>query len=187
MSAWRWVGAHVAVMLGIHMLDGFLDDRLSGCLLYGFPLAIGMVQLAFLHADLRWLSLLWLPACIAGLFLSFFGIWWFLLLLGAGLGIAQAPLLAMSGYRRSWIWVAASGLGWLIGMIVGSFVSQSFPRAMGGEHTHVIMLHAVTALVYAASTAAALHLMPTPDRCPVGFTWQPIRCRQDHGDRPHLQ
>ena len=187
MCALRWIVSHVAAVLAMDVLDGFLDDQWDGLLLYGLPLAIGAVQVAFLHATLRSLCVLWLPACIVGLFLSFLGIWWFLLMLGAGLGTAQAPLLSMSGFRRCWIWVAASGLGWFIGMILGSFVSQSLPDAMGDGRTHLTVLSAVTAIVYGASTAAALHVMTTLHRCPFKVAAHTLPCHPHHEPRQDLR
>lgn len=160
MHATAWVASHVAALVSIQWLAPLAGGISPNWLLYGIPLSVGVVQWAFLSKYLRWHGLLWLPACLAGVFLSFFGSWWFLCVLGTGLGVAQSPILAWSGFRRSWMWVPASGVGWFIGMILGSSVQDLFGAILDTEEARMSVLWGSTALVYGALTAAALQLMP---------------------------
>lgn len=175
MRSLAWVVAHVAAMVGIHVLAWWAGDRWGNRLLYAIPLAIGAVQWAFLRRDLGWWGGLWLPASLLGLFISFLGIWWFLLVIGAGMGIAQAPILAAGGFRRWWAWVPASAAGWFGGMIVGSLVDSFVDSFLDGpaeavagtDAVRMIVLYGVTALVYGSLTAAALHVMPRTGKASV--------------------
>lgn len=160
MRSIAWIAAHAAALVGIHVVAWAAGDRWGNWLLYAIPLAIGAVQWAFLRRDLGWWGGLWLPASVIGLFLSFLGIWWFLLVIGAGMGIAQAPILAASGFRRWWIWVPASAAGWFGGMMLGSLVDGLAGAVAGTDAVRMIVLYGVTALVYGSLTAAALHAMP---------------------------
>lgn len=168
MRSLAWVAAHVAAMVGIHVVAWWAGDRGENRLLYAIPLAIGAVQWVFLRRDLGWWGGLWLPASLLGLFISFLGIWWFLPVIGAGMGIAQSPILAVGGFRRWWAWVPASAAGWFGGMIVGSVIDSfvdSFVVGVAGavagtDAVRMIVLYGVTAMVYGSLTAAALHVMP---------------------------
>jgi hypothetical protein len=160
MRAIAWVASHVAALVGIQLLAAVAGAAWQGSLLYGLPLAIGAVQWAFLARDLRWWGVLWLPACQLGLFLSFFGAWWFLPMIATGMGLAQTPILAMAGFRRWWLWAPASGLGWFVGMVLGSGVQDLLGASLGSDVAGMSGLYAVTTLAYGALTAAALHLMP---------------------------
>lgn len=168
MRSLAWGMAHVAAMIGVHVVAWAAGDSGGNLLLYAIPLAIGAVQWAFLRRDLGWWGGLWLPSSVLGLFLSFLGVWWFLLVIGAGMGIAQAPILAVSGFRRWWAWVPASAAGWFGGMMLGSLVVSVVGSGVdglagagaGAEAARMIVLYGVTALVYGSLTAAALHLMP---------------------------
>lgn len=155
-----WVAAHVAALVGIQLLAAVADAAWQGWLLFGLPPAIGAVQWAFLTRDLRRWGVLWLPACLLGLFLSFFGAWWFLPMIGAGMGLAQSPILAVAGFRRWWLWAPASGLGWFVGMILGSGVQDLLGATLGSDVAGLTAVYAVTALGYGSLTAAAMHLMP---------------------------
>lgn len=159
MRSIAWVACHVAALAGIQPLAAVAGAAWQGALLYGLPLAIGAVQWAFRARDLRWWGVLWLPACLLGLFLSFCGAWWFLPMIGTGMGLAQTPILAMAGFRRWWLWAPASGLGWFVGMVLGSGVQDLLGASLGSDVAGMTALYAVTALGYASLTAAALHLM----------------------------
>lgn len=159
MRSLAWVAAHVAAMVGIHVVAWCVGDRGGNLLLYAIPLVIGAVQWAFLRRDLGWWGGLWLPASLLGLFISFLGAWWFLVVIGAGMGTAQAPILAVSGFRRWWAWVPASAAGWFGGMMFGSVVDDLAGAVAGTETVRMIVLYGVIAMVYGSLTAAALHVM----------------------------
>jgi len=147
-------------MVSIHWLASFAVGPSPDWLLYVIPLTIGVAQWAFLSQELRWWGLLWLPSCLVGLFLSFLGSWWFLCVLGTGIGVAQAPILALSGFRRWWVWVPASGFGWFIGLLLGSCVQDMLGAVLTSDVARMSVLYGVTALAYGTLTAAALKLMP---------------------------
>lgn len=109
-------------------------------------------------------GLLWLPASMMGLFLSFFASWWFVCALGTGIGVAQAPILAASGFHRSWAWVLASGIGWFIGIALGSLAHDLLGTVLNNDGVRMGVLYGVAALAYGGLTAAALHLM-LPESC----------------------
>jgi hypothetical protein len=160
MHSTAWVASHVAALVSIQWLAPLAGGISPNWLLYGIPLSVGVVQWAFLSQSLRWYGLLWLPSCLVGLSLSFFGSWWFLCVLGLGMGIAQSPILALSGFRRWWMWVPASGFGWFIGMVLGSSVQDLLGAVLDTDEARMSVLYGGTALVYGALTAAAFQLMP---------------------------
>jgi len=160
MLSLAWVASHAVAVTSIWWLASLGGEITRNSLLYGIPLTLGLVQWAFLYQRMRWYGLLWLPSCVVGLFLSFLGSWWFMCALGTGLGLAQSPILGMSGFRRWWLWVPASGCGWLIGIVIGSYTQDLLGAIFVSHDAQMSVVYGVTALAYGALTAAALHLMP---------------------------
>ena len=147
-------------VLSIQWLASLGGEITHTWLLFGIPLTLGAVQWAFLSRCVRWYGLFWLPSCLVGLFLSYVGSWWFLCALGTGLGVAQSPILAVSGFRRWWIWLPASGCGWFIGIVIGSMAQDLLGATLETDAARMSVLYGVTALAYATLTVAALQLMP---------------------------
>ena len=173
MRSLPWIASHVAAMASLQLLAWFTGT--SSWLLYGIPLTIGVVQWAFLSGHLQWWGLFWLPACLMGVSLSFLASWWFVCALGAGIGLAQAPILAVSGFRRWWVWVLASGFGWFIGIALGSGAQDVLGAMLVTDAARMTVLYAFTTLAYGGLTAAALHVMPYTKAVPSSGEINPQR------------
>jgi len=155
------LGPPLAVILAGLIASG-TPPELSRWLLLAVPAVGGLIQWACLHVRLgRW-GWLWIPACYLGVFLSFLGMWWFLLCVGLGVGLAQAPLLSLARMPRVWLWPLAGGVGWCLGMGIGMWTESLLPRVGGGPGNDTLgltLLYVVTLLVHSLSTAAALACM----------------------------
>lgn len=160
MFSLAWVASHVVAVVSIWWLASLGGEITRNWLLYAIPLTLGVVQWAFVSHRVRWYALLWLPSCLAGAFLSFLGSWWFFCVMGAGLGIAQSPILAVCGFRRSWLWVPASGCGWFLGVVLGCMNQDVISANLVSHDAQTSVFYGVTALAYGALTAAALQVMP---------------------------
>ncbi len=142
-----WAGAHAVMAVAVFALGRWTPLR-ENVELFALPLGLGTVQAILLRRSLRWWSIAWIPASLLGLFLSFAGIWWYLLCIGLGMGTTQSLVLAAAGTRRSWIWPLMSGVGWLVGMISSQSVVKQLEQRFGQSDLEIVAVYVTTTFVY---------------------------------------
>lgn len=153
-----WSLAPPLLLAGLGLLATHWPPPAPSLLLGLAPALLGLIQWAVLHPQLQRWGWFWIPACYLGVGFAFLGMWWFLLCLGLGWGLAQAPLLAAARLRRTWLWVPASGLGWAGGLLLGGSLDVVAPGP-AGDPLRLLLLHSVALLIYSLTTAAALTSM----------------------------
>jgi len=126
MRLFFWTLAH-CLTLGLLGLATEVVARnnvpLSNWDLFAIPVWIGFIQTQFLVHRLRFLAILWIPATLFGIQISFLGIWWFGLFIGAGIGIAQTSILLTAKFKRWWLWAPANAVGWVAGLSLGNWLA----------------------------------------------------------------
>jgi hypothetical protein len=142
-----WAMAHCGLAVAVFTLGQWMPLP-QNIELYALPIGLGVVQVILLRRSLRWWSLAWVPASLLGLFLSFLGIWWFLLCIGLGMGTTQAMVLAAARVRRSWLWPLASGIGWVVGMLASQSVVALLEPLVGRERFYIVATYGTTTFVY---------------------------------------
>lgn len=156
-NAFTWILLHTLALSSFIAIDWFLNEKVyhrnSGIVL--MPLMVGLIQMFFLRRQLRW-PWLWPILTILGIPLSFLGIWWFMLCIGGGFGITQAIHLKLSGYKRVYIWIFLSFIGWVSGALYWSWLSQVFQPPYFWD---MIGLYATVGMAYGSSTWLASGLM----------------------------
>jgi hypothetical protein len=158
-----WAVAHGATAVALFSIGQFVPLA-SNVELYMLPIGLGAVQAILLRKSLRWWMLAWVPASLLGLFLSFFGIWWFLLCIGLGMGTTQAMVLSAARVRRSWLWPFSSGAGWIIGMFVGHPLSQQLSALVGQEWLEMAAVYGVTTFIYGFFVGANAAVLKRSER-----------------------
>jgi hypothetical protein len=152
-----WVLLHTLCLSSLIALDWFLNEKVyyrnSGILL--MPLLVGLVQMYLLWPKLRW-PWLWPILTILGIPLSFLGIWWFMLCIGGGFGITQGIHLKISGYKRVYLWIFLSFIGWVTGALFWSWLSQIIQPS---NFWDMVGLYATVGLAYGLATWLALSLL----------------------------
>lgn len=130
--AWKWPLAHGCFFAAFTVADWFLaeiqlpkhHDMIS------LPVLLGLLQWWLLRGTLQKGFLL--PVVnLAGLTLSFLGVWIFPALIGLGLGLAQALFLKLQGFQRTGYWIIACFSGWILGAIAWGFLldhREVFPQ-----------------------------------------------------------
>lgn len=156
-NAFLWILAHAIALSSFIAIDWVLNEKVyyrnSGILI--LPLLMGLIQMLLLWHQLRW-PWLWPILTILGIPLSFIGIWWFMLCIGGGFGITQAIHLKISGYRRVYLWILLSFLGWVVGALAWSWLSQEIQLTYFWD---MIGLYASVGLAYGSSTWLALRML----------------------------
>ena len=156
-NAFLWILAHAIALSSFIAIDWVLNEKVyyrnSGILI--LPLLMGLIQMSLLWKQLRW-AWLWPILTILGIPLSFLGIWWFMLCIGGGFGVTQAILLKLSGYKRVYLWILLSFLGWVVGALAWSWLSQQIQPPYFWD---MIGLYGSVGLAYGSSTWLALGLL----------------------------
>jgi len=156
-SAFLWILAHAIALSSFIAIDWVLNEKVyyrnSGILI--LPLLVGLIQMLLLWKQLRW-PWLWPILTILGIPLSFLGIWWFMLCIGGGFGITQTIHLKISGYKRVYLWILLSFLGWVVGALAWSWLSQEIQPPYFWD---MIGLYASVGLAYGLSTWLALRML----------------------------
>jgi hypothetical protein len=152
-----WILAHAIALSSFIAIDWVLNEKVyyrnSGILL--LPLLMGLIQMLLLWHQLRW-AWLWPILTILGIPLSFIGIWWFMLCIGGGFGVTQAIHLKISGYKRVYLWILLSFIGWVVGALAWSWLSQQIQPSYFWD---MIGLYASVGLAYGSSTWLALSML----------------------------
>ncbi|MSR51213.1 MAG: hypothetical protein CK551_00245 [Planctomycetaceae bacterium] len=156
-NAFLWILAHAIALSSFIAIDWSLNEKVyyrnSGILL--MPLLVGLIQMLLLWHQLRW-PWVWPILTILGIPISFLGIWWFMLCIGGGFGIAQALLLKISGYKRVYLWILLSFSGWVSGALFWSWLSQQIQPPYFWD---MIGLYGSVGLAYGSSTWLALGML----------------------------
>lgn len=156
-NAFLWILAHAIALSSFIAIDWVLNEKVyyrnSGILI--LPLLVGLIQMLLLWHQLRW-AWLWPILTILGIPLSFIGIWWFMLCIGGGFGVTQAIHLKLSGYKRVYLWILLSFIGWVVGALAWSWLSQEIQLPYFWD---MIGLYASVGLAYGSSTWLALRML----------------------------
>lgn len=156
-NALLWIFAHAIALASFIAIDWFLNEKVyyrnSGILL--MPLLVGFIQMLLLWKHLRW-PWIWPILTILGIPLSFLGIWWFMLCIGGGFGVAQAIHLKLSGHKRVYLWISLSFIGWVAGALFWSALSQEIQPLYFWD---MIGLYVSVGLAYGSSTWLAFWLL----------------------------
>lgn len=156
-NAFLWILAHAIALSSFIAIDWVLNEKVyyrnSGILL--MPLLVGLIQMFLLWKQLRW-PWVWPMLTILGIPISFLGIWWFMLCIGGGFGITQAIHLKISGYKRVYLWILFSFIGWVGGALSWSWLSQMISPPYLWD---MIGLYGTVGLAYGLSTWLALHML----------------------------
>ena len=156
-NAFLWILAHAIALASFIAIDWVLNEKVyyrnSGILI--LPLLMGLIQMLLLWHLLRW-PWVWPILTIFGIPLSFFGIWWFMLCIGGGFGITQAIHLKISGYKRVYLWILLSFMGWVSGAFAWSWLSQEIQPPYFWD---MIGLYGSVGLAYGLSTWFALRML----------------------------
>lgn len=151
-----WILFHTISLPCFISADWFLTPIASkNYSLIVLPLIIGIGQMLLLWNQLRW-PLLWPFLTILGMPLSFLGIWWFMLCIGGGFGITQAIQLKLSGYKRVYLWILLSFIGWVAGALIWSALSQQINPTY---FLDMIGLYASVGLAYGLSSWVAFSML----------------------------
>ena len=156
-NAFLWILAHAIALSSFIAIDWVLNEKVyyrnSGILL--MPLLVGLIQMFLLWKQLRW-PWVWPMLTILGIPISFLGIWWFMLCIGGGFGITQAIHLKLSGYKRVYLWILLSFIGWVSGALIWSWLSQKINPPYLWD---MIGLYGTVGLAYGSSTWFALRML----------------------------
>jgi len=156
-NAFLWILAHAIALSSFITIDWVLNEKVyyrnSGILL--MPLLVGLIQMFLLWKQLRW-PWVWPMLTILGIPISFLGIWWFMLCIGGGFGITQAIHLKLSGYKRVYLWILLSFIGWVSGALIWSWLSQKINPPYLWD---MIGLYGTVGLAYGSSTWFALRML----------------------------
>ena len=153
-----WALTHAGMAIGLFAVDRWFPPY-NNAGTYALPVGLAVVQSVLLLKALRGWTIVWVPASLLGVFLSFLGIWWYLLFIGLGMGTTQALVLAAARLRRSWLWPLTGGVGWFLGMLAGGAVTDAFIRNSAYPQLLLPVLYTTATLVYGAflgSTASLL-------------------------------
>lgn len=153
-----WSMAHGGTAVALLAVDGWFP-QFNNAGAYALPVGIAVVQAALLFKALRAWTIVWVPASLLGVFLSFLGIWWYLMFIGLGMGTTQTLVLAAARLRRSWLWPMTGGTGWFLGMLAGTAVTDAFLRNTAYPQFVLPVLYTTTAVVYGAFLGAAASVL----------------------------
>lgn len=142
-----WACAHALMAVAVFTLGRWTPLR-ENVELFALPIGLGAVQAILLRRSLRWWSIAWIPASLLGLFLSFAGIWWYLLCIGLGMGTTQSLVLAAAGTRRSWVWPLASGVGWMVGMLASQPIVKQLEHHFDQLSLEIVATFVATTFIY---------------------------------------
>lgn len=153
-----WSMAHGGMAMALFAADGWFP-QFNNAGAYALPVGVAMVQSVLLFKALRGWTIAWVPASLLGVFLSFLGIWWYLMFIGLGMGTTQALVLAAARLRRSWLWPLTGGTGWFLGMLAGAAVTDAFLRNSTHSQFVLPVLYTMTTVVYGAFLGATASVL----------------------------
>lgn len=153
-----WMGSNLAAALAAPLavfgLSAAMPSEWGILIIYpGSGAIVGLIQWTVLARCFGLRSWWWIPATALGLVSSVYFSWWFLLAPGLTSGLAQYALV-----KRRWpilaeLWVAASTVGWVAGMLAVGL------GGIAGSPWEFMVAMAVSGLLYGAATAPVLALL----------------------------
>jgi hypothetical protein len=136
-------------------------------LLVGAPI-LGILQAMLIPAvEGRWI---WPILTCAGALIALFFCCTGLLSVGLMLGLAQCHFLTAAGHRWGPLWIPASGLGWLGGLVAGQFVANALLQAGRADARWLPLVMAILGLTYGLATGLTFVLFREEAREP-GRPW----------------
>ena len=79
-----------------------------------------------------------------------------MLCIGGGFGVTQAIHLKISGYKRVYLWILLSFIGWVVGALAWAWLSQELQPSYFWD---MIGLYGSVGVAYGSSTWLALSML----------------------------